>query len=403
MLTAHPDRLFDEGVRTDPQPGYYGEDTFTFLNRVDQPFWARIRAELERWFAALPRTHADDLRGRFRKRVAAQHLGAWWELYLHRLFTRLGFEIQVHPDLPDAKGHPDFRLIRGDDCFLLEAAATFSGIVDDDRDAERENWIMAAIDRAQNANFHVRLEIAQGGTERPSVAEIVRRLEAWLEGLDPDAVIAGGPDAYPVRPLDVRDWSLRLTALPVKPEARGLPSGRLLGMPPSSVGFVNDVEMLHSTLTRKRRQSGGPQEPLVIAVLLSSPTFDNEDIEQALLGRVAVQFDPSKPGDGRWVRQRNGFWMPGSRPRGTRVSAVLTGTNLMPYNVTSVWPRLWPNPWAARPLSVELPFPTAVADTNGSVQYTDAAESPAELVGLAEGWPGPDAPFSKEWTVPRRS
>lgn len=395
-LTASPGRLFDWSVvRVNPSPAAHGEDSFGFMNRVDQPFWERLRDELERWFAAYPREHAADLRGRFRDAAPGQHFGAWWELYLHRLFSRLGFEVEVHPELPEVPGRPDFRLVRGKESFLMEAAVTFSGIVDEERHGERENWIMVAIDRAENPNFFVRLQIERGGLERPSVREIVAPLERWLAGLDPDEVIASAPHAYPTLPLNVRDWSLTLTALPRKPTARGRP-GRLLGIAPGMSGFVNDVEMLRATLRRKRRRYGKPNEPIVTAVLLTSPTFDNEDIEQALLGSLAVQVDPTAPMTGRMVRQRNGSWMPGSRPRGTRVSAVLTGTNVMPWTFAGTWPRIWPNPWARHPLSVELPFPTAAADQEGIVRYKEVTGTPAALLGVAEGWPGPEAPFAKE-------
>lgn len=142
--------------------------------------------------------------------------------------------------------------------------------------------------------------------------------------------------------------------------------------------------MLERTLERKRSKYGKPAEPLVFAVLLISP-MDNEDIEGALLGRIAMQIDPDDPSaEGTWIRQRNGFWMKGAQARGTRVSAVITGTSLMPWNVATTWPRLWPNPWAARPLSVELFFPIAAADEKGGFSYEDRDDGPAEIFGSAE-------------------
>jgi hypothetical protein len=123
---------------------------------------------------------------------------------------------------------------------------------------------------------------------------------------------------------------------------------------------------------------------------------DNEDIEQALFGRIAYQFDPDNPdADGTWIRQRNGFWVKGSRVRGTRVSAVLTATSLMPWNVAKTWPRLWPNPWAVRPLSIELPFPTATATEGGAVSYQDRDDAPAGIFGLPSDWPGPEDRFER--------
>jgi hypothetical protein len=124
---------------------------------------------------------------------------------------------------------------------------------------------------------------------------------------------------------------------------------------------------------------------------------DNEDIEGALLGRIAVQIDPDDlEAPGTWIRQRNGFWMKGAEARGTRVSAVITGTSLMPWNVATTWPRLWPNPWAARPLSVELPFPIALATEDGAVSYEDRDDAPAGIFGLPADWPGPEDRFERQ-------
>lgn len=392
-LTSSSRCLFDAGDRIDCSPASH-EDSFGFMNRVDQPFWGRVRDALDQWFAGYPDEHASDLRARFRSADPAQHFAAWWELYLHRLFTCLGYEVEVHPELSGSSGRPDFRLRWDEGSCLIEAAATFSGIVDEDRNAERDGWIMVALEQVENPNFSVRLEVERSGLERPSVREIAVPVERWLSGEDPDAAIAAGFDGYPWFSMTARDWILTLTALPVRPEKRGLHK-TVSVMPPAAGGVVNNVEKLKGTLDRKRRRYGTPEEPIVAAVLLVSGMVDDEDIEQALLGGIAWQFNPSAPDRGRWVRQRNGFWVQGGRARGTRISAVLTGTGLMPYNAASVWPRLWRNPWATRPLDAEFPFPTAAVDESGLVTYGDAKGTPARLLGLAEDWPGPERPFEK--------
>lgn len=387
--------LFGQGTRNDPSPARYGEDSFSFLDRVDQKFWGRIRDELEKWFAEYPADGAADLRGRFRDKDPAQHFAAWWELYLHRLFKQLGFRVEIHPELAEVSGRPDFRVTGPDGPFLIEAATTFSGIVDEERNGTREGWILAAIEEVNAPDFFVGIEFEKVGMERPGVREIVGRVEGWLNELDPDSITSATLDDSPKRGFVVRDWEFELTALPVKPESRGKPGHRVLGFGPVSAGYVNDVDMLERTLERKRRQYGKPAEPLVFAVLLMSPV-DNEDIEGALLGRVAWRFNPEDPeAEGEWIRQRNGFWMKGAQARGTRVSAVLTGRSLMPWSVATTWPRLWPNPWAARPLSTTLPFPTAVAEERGAVTYEDRDGSPAEIFGLPDDWPGPEDRFER--------
>jgi hypothetical protein len=163
-------------------------------------------------------------------------------------------------------------------------------------------------------------------------------------------------------------------------------------------GYVNDRDKLAATLARK----GGkykPTEPFVLAVLLMSDgTVDHEDIEGALLGSIAYSFDPERPGSGRPVWLQNGFWIRGNEPRGTRVSAVLTGNNIVPQNVTRIWPRLWPNPWAVRPLLVSLPFPRGVSNERRGVEYEEVLDAPDSVLGLPEDWPGPEKPFAKPWS-----
>lgn len=385
--------LFDDFPRTDPSPAGPGEDSFTFLNRVDRPYWARVRRLLETWFAEYPRADQEDLRNRFRKRAADQHFAAWWELYLFATLKRLGFGLDVHPTLDGVESRPDFRVANANGSFLVEAATTFSGIVDKGRHGERENWILSAIDQASNPNFFVGLEFEEVGMERPSVSEIVKPLERWLESLDPDAVPASDLSTAPQLELRPRDWAFTLTAIPVKPEARGKPSHRLLGYGPITSGFVNDTQMLRRTLERKAGKYGEPQEPLVVAVLLTSPVVDNEDIENALLGDIAWEFNSEDFQDGRWIRQPNGFWLRGTAPRWTRVSAVITGTGLLPWRVTEIWPRLWPNPWAAKCLEPSLPLSKGIAEKSGRVQYEPADGDLAELFDLPTGWPGPEGPF----------
>jgi hypothetical protein len=389
--------LFEDFQRTDSSPRGYQESIFSFLNRVDQPFWERIRGELDRWYAGYPDEQRQfDLRQRFRRPEPNQHFGAWWELYLHRLFRCLGFRVEVEP--PVRSGKPDFRMARETDSFLVEATTSFSGIVDEERQPAREPAVLAAVDTARNPNFTVRLEIEEVGDEQPKVREIVEPLEQWLSGLDPDDVLEGDIFDAPQRRLDVRGWKLLFTAFALRPEVRGKPDHRLLGMGPGGSGYVNDREQLVATLIGKRRKYK-PDEPLVVAVLLMSDgTVDHEDIESALLGSIAYPVLPER-GLGPPFRQRDGFWIRGNEPRGTRVSAVLTGNNLLAENAARTWPRLWPNPWAARPLSADLPFPRGVANQQGGVHYEEVPDTPHSILGLPHDWPGPEKPFSKPWTT----
>jgi hypothetical protein len=50
-------------------------------------------------------------------------------------------------------------------------------------------------------------------------------------------------------------------------------------------------------------------------------------------------------------------------------------------------PRLWLNPWATRPLDVEVPFPKATVEAD-RLSFTDEADAPHNVLALPSDWPG---------------
>jgi hypothetical protein len=141
------------------------EDSFSFLNRVSTPFWEEVRRVTEERFSRYPASGAEDLRNAFRSRLPGQHHAAWWELYLHELFRRLGYEIEIHPELADSSKTPDFLLQKGEARLYVEAAAVFSGVVARDiRNAP--GWLLDAINTAKSPNFFVRLIEVAGKSDQ---------------------------------------------------------------------------------------------------------------------------------------------------------------------------------------------------------------------------------------------
>jgi hypothetical protein len=106
VVEAPMTSLFDDFVRADASPSAESEDYFTFLNGVDTPFWAEVRRVLDVWFSRYPGERAPALWEEFRSRRPQQQRAAFWELYLHELFLRLGYQVAVHPGLADTSHTP---------------------------------------------------------------------------------------------------------------------------------------------------------------------------------------------------------------------------------------------------------------------------------------------------------
>ena len=138
--------LFDNVERINGNPSEQGESLYAFLNGTAGNDWQRVRDVLTEWLSRYPEAERPTLISRFQRTDRRGFLGAFWELYLHELFRRLGFDITLHPALDGTTHRPDFRLQRGTAVTYVEAVTIYEsqaqsrgvsprrgGIVDDHR------------------------------------------------------------------------------------------------------------------------------------------------------------------------------------------------------------------------------------------------------------------------------
>jgi hypothetical protein len=138
--------LFDDFERINGNPSEHGEPLYPFLNRAAGEYWQNVRDLLTEWLSQYPEAERPTLISRFRRTDRRGFLGAFWELYLHEVFRRLGFEIAFHPAVSGATRRPDFRLQLGTAVTYVEAVTIYEpqahsigiypgrgGIIDDHR------------------------------------------------------------------------------------------------------------------------------------------------------------------------------------------------------------------------------------------------------------------------------
>lgn len=390
-----PQRLFDSIERVDERPALHTESRFSFLNRSAGDQWQRVREKMEGYFATYSTFGVSDLRERFRSSDDRQHISAWWELYIFTLLHRSGYEVQLHPELPNSDSRPDFMAIRQGEHLYLEATVVFSGVEPDEENENpsRAAWIFDLTNMAQSAEFMVGLNILKHGTERPAARDLVPRLERWLSGLDPDSIsadIAAG-DEPPVMVLDVRDWTLEYEAIPLDVEHRGR-SGRLLGMYGIEGGDIRVDDALRKALRRKAKKYRDLDFPLVLAAMMEPSFSGDDDAESALLGPKAIQYYEGVRDSPRWVRLRNGLWARRDGPSARHVSAAIVSVSIEPWTHHLQLPKVWLNPWAERPIVDLFGLPLGLADSGGAISYRDGTRSAATVFGLPGEWPRVHAP-----------
>lgn len=377
--------LFDD-VHRFPPPRRPTESDFQFLNRAAGEPWDAARELLEAWYQDYGDSD-NDLRGRFRNPAKAQHVGAWWELYVYTMFRRLDYDIIIHPRLPDTTKKPDFLLRKSSKKLIVECAV----MLEEDRwaDSDGRNWVLQCINDIQDSNFLVRVDINTEGERRPRRDDIVKPIKAWLAALDVDTVwesTQSGGD-WPEKEFAIRSWRITLKAIPLRPGRRGLTTG-LIGIGPMKTGWLRHTEQMRGILHDKGSKYGQPDHPFVLALLALPITAGEHEMTNALYGSVGmtVAVGENDLSAGEWTRQRDGYWRPRPDLRGSRISAVLFAEALNSSRPFSALPRLWINPWAKAPLESLPPFAAFVVEEDQLVSR-EATTTAEDLFGYPPHWP----------------
>jgi hypothetical protein len=385
-------RLFEEVERTNSSPAAYNEDSFSFLNRAAGPYWQRVRTVLDDWYAVFPDISAD-LWKRFRKPDPKQHYAAWWELYLHYIFTNLGFRVTPNAELPEGGSRPDLLVERGADCFYVEAVTVFSGIVSSESHTALEPRILDLINTIDASNFFVSVRFVQSSTAMPKAEDITRPIERWMAEHDADDVLKLSALDLPTTSIATGGWVLELRLIPRSPEFRGKPDNRLVGTSGATGGFTNDRQQIYRALERKKKQHKATDGPTVIALMAINGFVGDTEFTDALFGSQSVRMEIAT-GTTTVTRNPDGFWVGQRGPASKKISAVLSGVSVLPTNCATTPLRLWHHFMPDRGLPLDLPFATARI-VDDQLVLADAARQPHEILGLTPEWPGPDPPFPR--------
>jgi hypothetical protein len=381
--------LFDEYKRTNPCPARHGESGFQFLNRVDQPYWAKVRAALEAWFLNVPAAARLGLRARFRRSDDGAHHGAFWELYLHEMLRSAGFSVEWEEAIAGG-GTPDFLVTTDTGQFYVEATVVTAMAKAERARRRRLGSLYDKLDDL-NRRYWLQVEIDSESPRPPRAVDLQRKVAAWLDALDPrDAQFhpEGGFNALPELRWQRDDWAVTIRAIAWSHTRVGRPCDRAIGFYPVEAEWSTDSRRLRKAISDKKRKYQAVDQPLLVAALLEGISPEQLDLEEALFGSEAVEVST-----GNLLRQPNGVWIGRRGIQGAKCSAVLFATNLDPWSVTRNVPRVWHHPRPIHPLVADLPWPQIRIGASGQPQEVSHGQDPTVILGLPSEWPGPEEPF----------
>jgi hypothetical protein len=366
-----------------------------YLNRSARPSMTRIRALLEIWFNDYPPDAQAELVTRFRSLDDIQHRSAFFELYLHALLSRLGFQVLAHPEIPDCNNQPDFLVLRDQNPITYLEATLATGPSQETAADKRENVVYETIDKMNSPNFWVGVKVDSSTAVAPPGRKWRGQLERWLAGIDPDAIgeqlKVGGLEVLPLITLSDAGWNVEFQAIPKSPAARGERGVRPLGLYNFGFQELTLDEWVKNAIREKATRYGNLSVPYLIAINILS-IFSNDDfmIANALFGKEGITFYRLPDGgfDDKLSRTPNGaFWGP-KGPQNTRVSGVIICNDLSSGGIAKVRPILWHNPWATHPIDVTLwPLPQWILNDDKTRIVPKPGRDIADVFGLSKDWP----------------
>ncbi len=322
------------------------------LERSGRIQTCRTRKLLEAWLARYPEEHRAELKTRLGQENGRS--AAFFEIYLHELLTRLGYDlVAVHPIAPGSDKRPEFLFRDRDGQELYLEATEVKGPEEDSKAAERERELHEAIERADIEDWHVSsidwMEAPDKGLSSKRCKQIAKALKKWA-----DSQPQGEPKAPVFLSLDQLlgnstfqhpGWDLEFQ-LSQKSTISGIGKGYWLGAQGS----------ICNALKRKARRYGELDRPYVIAInVLTERHAGLNEVVEAL-----------------------------HQLKYSRVSAVLYVASLYPYSIADQDLVLLHNPAANK----STPGPLKELRSWTAERGLSSGKHPREILGLYSGWPG---------------
>ena len=386
-----------ETLFTNPQPTRLGfrrhaETDFDYMNsHADVPVVA-ARTLIEGWYGHYPVAHREDLARRFRNKNPNQHSGAFWELYLHELFFRMGYCIEVHSAIAGSDARPDFLLLKdGQPVAVVEAR--LAGVETDEETSakRRKAELHDALDRVNSPNFFLQIDEVRTASRRPSFRRLTRNVEAWLTTLAPDIPM----ELFQFErrksmqfEWDESGWFLRLLVIPKSVGHRGKP-GRAVGTSGIETKWLDTRGELRRAVADKARKYGDVELPFIIAINHIGVSCDRTDWTDALFGTSAVNiwFTDDAVHHQEPFRKNDGLWLLDGKARRTNVSAIIGGWAINPWSMGAHRLEVYSHFAPERPFDFQGNLSCWVlSEVTGQLEE-QAGRTSAEILGIPHNWP----------------
>ncbi len=386
-------RLFDTVASADMEPARYGESHYEYLCRTGRPPFLQVRELMESWLAEFPRQHRAEMAKRLRSRDDHHFDAAFFELYLHALFGRLGYVVRVHPRIAGTNRRPDFLISDSRRRrFLIEAASVTDTSATARAEESRRHAVYDVLNRFHCPDYFLNVQHHGELTSNLPGVRLRHELRQFIDSLDYKVVrgLAEREPAHLPKFLFVHEsFRLEIGVIPVSPQKRGHPEHRPLGIHgPGEAAWVDHHTSIRDRIVHKANYYGHLHRPLIVAINVASGHADNIDVMQALFGTERWTFSTlsDEPSEPEFDRAPDGVFKGPKGPHNRNVSAVLVVSALLPWTVVTAEPVIYQNPWARNPTD-SLPESIIQFWPEGQRMVPRGGSPVHKILNLPQGWP----------------
>lgn len=292
--------LFDLKNRTDLEWCFANEDTYSFLYRSGRGQFEVVRDRLNSWFQNYPEEQQSWLKHRF---INEDFYAAFFELYIHQRFFERGYSTGAHTLHLETGKTPDFLIQKGKEIFYVEATTTREASEKADYE-KRRDIIKERLEQIEQNQLWLNIQELRLHTRRMfKTTQLEREL---LEHIEQYSHISKS-DLIPEFLYEDDKIYLKLGFLQINGNGPG-PYQRI-GIDSSYDGVWGDgSRSIRKAILKKAKKYKQLSHPLIIALNVQGPTgINEEDVQAALYGDLALQYDIGNPEKSHWSRKPNGL------------------------------------------------------------------------------------------------
>ena len=328
------DRLFELFDRTYLEPAKHNDNTYNYYNISANVDNIKVRNTLDGWFCNYPDNEKKELKNRFKKDFNS----AFYELFLYELFSKLGYNIIIHPDLTSSPKKPDFLISKDDLEIYVEAKVVTNKTKEQEATDRKINEFYDNLNKLELDDYFLQIKDFKVLTQKqPSTKGIISYIKQELKKLDPvllrNEVDEGGFDKLPIIKYNNGDIYIIVKPIPVKPFT-SKEKKQLIGIYPVKTFCGGGVESLKDSIEKKARRYGKFDKPFIVCLnTLDVVPSGKEDVDDAIWGSLSITWSTNPDNkDETLMRQLDGVFLEKSGARLKNLTGVFV-SKICPHNI----------------------------------------------------------------------